>query len=233
MNKKRVGVVGDLHLPFAHPMYLRFVQDLFDSWGVNHIHFVGDIVDSHALSFWEHDPNGMSAEDEAARASIYLDEWKSVFPKATVCIGNHDARHYRVARKAGLPERFLRTYAEVWDTPQWKWKDSHVHDGVLYEHGTGSSGKDAAYNRALQNRCSLVMGHVHSYGGVKWHANDFNAIFGMNAGCGLDCRAYAMAYSKPFVIRPTLGAGIVIDGAYPYFEPMQIGRGQPYHRSRA
>lgn len=229
----RVGIVGDLHAPFVHPMYLRFVQDTFRAWRVDRVHFVGDIVDLHALSFWDHDPNGLSAEGEALASVECVNAWYKTFPKATVCIGNHDERHYRTARKAGLPDRYLRSYGDVWRTPKWDWQFEHIIDGVLYEHGTGTSGKDAAINLAIQKRRSIGIGHIHSFAGVKWHANQFNVIFGLNAGCGIDCKAYAFAYGKAFAVRPVLGCGIVIDGSEAYFQPMHIGRGSKYHRSRA
>jgi hypothetical protein len=214
-------------------MYWRFCQDIFAAWQVDRIVFAGDIVDLHALSFWDHDPNGMSAEGEAVASTPIVKKWHRTFEGADVCIGNHDERHYRVARKAGMPDRYMKSYAEVWDTPTWNWRFSHIIDGVLFEHGTGTSGKDAAINLAIQKRCSTVIGHVHSYAGVKWHANPHNAIFGLNVGCGIDCKAYAFAYGKAFPVRPVLGCGIVIDGYEAHFEPMAIGRGQKYHRSRA
>ena len=109
----------------------------------------------------------------------------------------------------------------------------HIIDEVLYEHGTGSSGKDAAMNLAIQKRISTVIGHVHSYAGVKWHSNPKSRIFGLNAGCGIDCKQYAFHYSKAFPVRPVLGCGIVFNGDYAAFVPMPCGRGEKYHRSRA
>lgn len=228
-----VGVVGDIHLPFEHPHYLEFCLDMFAQWRVNRIHLVGDVVDQHALGFWESDPAGMSAEDEAREAEEKLKPWRKKIKTATVCIGNHDARHYRTARRAGIPDRYLRDYSTVWGTPGWQWRESHVIDGVLYEHGIGTSGKDAAMNRAIKKRRSVVIGHVHTFAGVKYHANDFNRIFGMNAGCGIDCGRYAFEYAKPFAERPVLGCGIVIDGRHAYFEPMPITAGEEYHREAA
>ena len=229
----RVGVIGDTHFPFVHPMYLAFVQDTFEQWDVKKVVHIGDVVDAHAISFHEHDPDGRSAEDEAALAAVAVDAWYKAFPQALTCIGNHDQRHYRLAKRHGLPGRFLRGYADVWRTPGWKWDFSHHLDGVLYEHGTGTSGKDAAINRAVQKRSRLVIGHVHSYAGVKFHANEFDRIFGLNVGCGIDCRAYAFDYGAAFPIRPVLGCGIVLDGEYAYFEPMDCGTKGKYHRSRA
>ena len=228
-----IGVIGDLHAPFIHPMYQRFVSDTFESWGVDKVHFIGDIVDAHALGFWDHDPNGRSASDEASLAGQDVDSWYSLFPEATVSIGNHDERHYRVARKAGIPDSYLKGYRTIWGTPGWDWAMSHRHEGVLYEHGTGTSGKDGAFNRAMQKRISLVMGHIHSYAGVKYHTSDFSRIFAIQVGCGIDLRAYAFSYGMPFPTRPVLGCGIIQDGESAYFEPMPCGVKETYHRSRS
>ena len=229
----RVGVVGDLHAPFVHPMYLRFILDTFRKWRVNHVHFAGDIADQHALSQWEHNPNGMSSEDESSAAEREIGKWHKAFPGATVSIGNHDERHYRLARKNGMPDRYLRSYAEVWGTGKWKWDYEFRIDDVTHLHGTGASGKDAAINLAIQRRCSISMGHVHAYAGVKWHSNTDDTVFGLNSGCGIDIPAYAFDYGKSFPIRPVLGCGIVLDGEQAMFVKMPCGKGERYHRSRA
>jgi hypothetical protein len=52
----------------------------------------------------------------------------------------------------------------------------------------------------------------------------------MGVGCGIDTRAYAFSYGRDFITKPTLGCGIVIDGIRPIFEPMLIGRNEPYRR---
>lgn len=228
-----IGEVGDLHFPFCHPMYEQFCQDTFEEYRVDWIHFVGDIADHHAISFWEHSAVGMSAGQEMDATISDIEHWQTVFPKASVCIGNHDERHYRIARKYGLPDNYLKSYAEVWNTPKWDWKFSHTFDDVLHKHGTGSSGKNAAYNLAVQSRCSCVIGHIHSGGSVAWHSNPYNLVFGLNAGCGIDPTAYAFAYGTDYVVRPVLGCGIVIDGEHAFFEVMRCGPGEKYHRSRA
>lgn len=229
----RVGIVGDIHLPFTHPLYLRFCLDVFDAWAVDRIHFAGDIVDQHALGFWDLDPNGHSANMEADLAAEMLKDWVAYFPEASVSIGNHDERHFRKARKAGIPDRYIKDYAEVWESPGWDWCMQHWIDGVLYEHGTGSSSKDAAIKRAREKRTSLVMGHVHTAGFVSYTASELDRIFGLAVGCGIDCDSYAFAYGKPFPVRPVLGCGIVLDGVHAFFEPMPIGPSEQYNRQRA
>jgi hypothetical protein len=227
-----VGVIGDQHMPFVHPAYLAFCRDTFSKYSVQQVVNIGDVIDAHALSFHDHDPNGMSAEEEANAAMLSVQKWYRAFPGSLVCIGNHCARQFRAAQKAGIPDRYVRKYEDVWQTPKWKWALEHKLDGVLYEHGTGSSGKDAAFNRAVSQRCSVVIGHVHSYAGIKYHANPFSRIFGLNVGCGIDVGAYAFDYGKMFPVRPILGCGIVIDGDQGLFVPMPCGHKERYNRRR-
>jgi len=227
----RIGIISDLHEPFTHPMYSRFVQDIFEAWSIDKFHFIGDILDNHALSFWEHHRDVLSAEAEAEIAEKAVHRWYKLFPKATVDIGNHDARPDRVASKAGLPSRYMKDYKELWNTPGWDWQFSHRFDDVLYEHGTGTSGKDGAINRAIQKRTSLVMGHCHAFAGIKFHANDTSRIFGMNVGCGVDHSTYAVEYGKNYVTRGVLGCAVVIDGT-PYFEPMPCGPKEKYRKRK-
>ena len=227
----RVGIVGDIHLPFEHPRYLEFCRDTFRQWKVDKVVLIGDVVDHHALSFYEHDPDGLSASDEASAAVERLEAWKKAFPVADVTIGNHDERCFRAARRAGIPTRYLRNYADVFSTPNWKWAFEFRHDGVLYEHGS-TTGKYAAINAALGKRTSLVMGHTHSFAGVLWHTNPTSRIFALQVGCGIDIDAYAFAYGKTYANRPVLGCGIVLDGTWATFEVMPCGRREKYYRKR-
>jgi predicted phosphodiesterase len=229
----RIGVVGDLHCPFSHPLYLKFCQDAFSKHRVQHVHFAGDVADHHAISQWDADANGLSAEDEWSQAVGQIAKWYEAFPLATVSIGNHDERHCRLASKHGLPARYLQSYNNLWATHKWDWAFEHKHDGVLYTHGTGCSGKNAAISLAIQRRASVVIGHTHTYAGVTFHANPDNRIFGLNTGCGIDTRAYAFAYGRDNPVRPVLGCSVVVDGDCPIFIPMPCGRGERYNRSRA
>lgn len=229
----RVGVIADLHLPHDRPGYLEFVQDSFEAWQVDKIVFIGDVIDFHAISFHDIDPHGRSAEDERCEALQRLDAWKESFPEALVTIGNHDARAIRKAQAAGIPSHFLKDYAEVWDTPSWDWQLVHEVEGVLYEHGTGTSGKDAAYNRAIERRQSVVMGHTHTYPGVKWHCGPRDMIFGVNVGAAIDDESYAAAYALFSARKSVPCCGVILDGSFPYVEPMRYHRrSDPYHRSK-
>jgi predicted phosphodiesterase len=228
-----VLAIGDTHFPFVHPMYLSFCADMAEKHKADWIHHIGDVVDGHAISFHEHDPDGHSSGKELDLACEELDRWRDVFPQMSVSIGNHDERHVRAARKAGLSTRYLKSYSELFETPKWDWQFEHEFENVLYTHGTGSTGKDAAINLAVQRRCPVVQGHTHTYPGVKYHANQSSIIFGLQVGVGLDDKAYAMNYARNMVVKPVLGCGLVIDGESAQFLPMPCSRGQKYHRSRA
>jgi predicted phosphodiesterase len=228
----RVLVIGDTHFPFVHPMYRRFIQDMRNLYKPDRIVHVGDVQDQHAASpNYEGNPNGRSTGDEMNEALAETRKWHNTFRNVAVCIGNHDRRHIMAARKANLNDRYIRDYADVWETPTWDWRFSHRIDGVLYEHGTGTSGKNAAMNRAIDKRTSLVMGHTHTYAGVRYHANDTSIIFGLNVGCGIDIQAYAFEYGIDFAVRPVLGCGIITDGTLAQFIPMDCAK--KYNRRRA
>tara|TARA_R110000803_G_scaffold23906_2_gene58188 strand:+ start:8566 stop:9282 length:717 start_codon:yes stop_codon:yes gene_type:complete len=228
----RVGVVGDIHAPFTHPLYRQFCQDVFESWNINSTMFIGDIVDNHAISFHDNETSGLGAEQEADLALAEVDKWKELWPKAKVCVGNHDALHYRKCAKGGLPVRFVQEYSQVWNTPKWNWALQHEIDGVKYVHGTGLSGKYAAINHAVSQGQSVVMGHIHTAGYVIMHTNPAGRISGTQTGCGIDIDAYAFEYAKVFKDRCILGCAVVIDGIS-YFEPMPCSPKEKYHKSRA
>lgn len=222
-SDKNVLVIGDTHHPFTHKKYLDFVLRIRDKYKCTTVVHIGDVVDQHALSQWDHDPDGFAAGPERIAALRDLQDWYREFPDVKVCIGNHDSRIHTLAKKRGIPQAYLQLYEEVWEAPPgWKWGLAWKSNGVIYEHGTGSSGKLAAYNRCRDAGGSLVMGHIHTNPGVSWVTTTEKSFFGMNAGCGIDSSMYAMAYARPWRVRPTLGCGVVLDyGAEPHFIRMK------------
>jgi hypothetical protein len=118
----------------------------------------------------------------------------------------------------------MKTYEQIWDAPRgWKWNMELEIDHVRYIHGTGCSGQNGAISAATKARQSTVIGHIHSYGGVNYHASNNDMIFGMNVGCGIDVHSYAFEYGRNFTNKPTLGCGIVIEGQEAMFVPMKLG----------
>lgn len=223
-KKSRVLVIGDMHEPFSNRKYLEFVREVYNEFGCDQVVFIGDVVDNHAVSYHDHNPDGMSPGSELQQAKSKLQKWVSAFPKALVCIGNHDELLYRKAVTHGLPSEAFKGFNGIYGTPEtWQWRLSWDIDNVLYQHGTGNSGENAHKSRALKNRQSTVIGHVHSHAGVAYMASEKDLIFGMNVGCGIDIKSYAMVYGRNFVCRPTLGCGVVLEGKHAFFIPMDLG----------
>jgi predicted phosphodiesterase len=220
-----VGIIGDTHEPFCHKDYRDFCYETFNRFQVNKIVHIGDEVDNHALSYHENNSEAHSAASEADQAQEAMNKWYATFSEVSVIVGNHSALPYRKATTAGLPKRFIKTYEEIWEAPEgWKWHMELDIDYVKYIHGMGSSGQNGAINRAIRSRQSTVIGHIHSFGGVNYHANENDIIFGLNVGCGIDATRYAFEYGKPFVNKPTLGCGIVVGGRNAMFIPMNLGK---------
>ena len=217
----RVLHISDLHLPFTHPQALSFCKKLYKKYSCNKVVFAGDIIDHHAISFHESDPDGMSAGDELKLARKMIKPWIKAFPKAHVTIGNHDALTKRQAKANGIPSYMMRDLSEIYETPRWKWVMDVVIDDVLYFHGKGH-GKNAALNTALNERRSIAQGHAHSFAGVQYSTSTKDRIFGLNSGCLIDIEHYAFHYQRNFSVRPVLGSSVIIDGVLPIFEPMHL-----------
>ncbi len=227
----RVLVIGDIHEPVSRKGYMQFCLDLYEEWDCDTVVFIGDIVDWSAISFHAHNPEAPGPVDEFKLAFNAIQKWYRAFPKSYVCIGNHDARPKRLAESVNIPAKFIRDYAELWETPNWKWEQSMMIDDVYYCHGHGKGGGNTpAWNLSKKMGLSTVIGHFHSKGGIHWSANPLRRWFGMDVGCGLDDTAYAFAYAKEQVTRSILSAGIILDGI-PYHEVLRCGKGEPYHQS--
>ena len=224
LSKDNVLVVGDTHLPFERPDYLDFCLDIQKRCHCGRVIHIGDLVDNHAISYHEHDPNGQSPTDEMEEADKHLKDWFKAFPKVYLCRGNHDSLIDRKGKTVGLPKRAFRQFRDIWNLPN-GWIDGFEFefDGVLYKHGTGFSGRYAHVAAAERSRQSTVIGHTHSSLGVEYIVSSKDRIFGVNVGCGIDRKKYAFAYGKDFPRKPVVGCGIVTDrGQYVQAFPMSL-----------
>jgi len=227
----RTLVIPDLHAPCVRKYALEFCQDIYYQWDCNDVKFIGDVVDWSAISFHAHNPEAPGPSDEFKLAKAEIHKWYKAFPKASIMIGNHDARVIRLAESVDIPAKFIRSFKSTWETPKWKWVHHEIQDGVYYCHGhKKGGGKTPAWNIANKIGMSVVSGHFHSRAGVNWSTNPLRRWFGMNVGALIDDEAYAFAYASEQTERSVLGVGVVIDGI-PHFEPMPVGRGETYHDS--
>lgn len=215
--KKNVLVIGDLHEPFCLDGYLQHCIDTYNKYKCNEVVFIGDIIDNHASSYHETDPDGHSAGQELKMAIQRIKQWYSAFPKATVIIGNHDRLIMRKAYSSGLSKLWIKDYAEVLSTPGWTFTDSIEIDNVLYIHGEGGTAR-ARVRRDLQ---SIVQGHLHSQAYIDWCVGAKFKIFGAQVGCGVNHHSYAMAYGKEGP-KPAIACMVVLNGITPIHSMMNL-----------
>tara|TARA_B100000780_G_scaffold28420_2_gene18017 strand:+ start:1285 stop:2010 length:726 start_codon:yes stop_codon:yes gene_type:complete len=206
-KERRILIIGDLHAPFTLKGYLEFCKETYAIYNCNQVLFIGDILDNHAFSYHEPDPDGMSAGTELDRAIEDVQEWYKAFPNADVCIGNHDRMASRKAMTGGIPSVWIKSYNDVLGTPNWNWVETVVYDNVLYEHGEGGQ----AQAKAKNNMMSSVCGHTHTEAYVKWFVGKRFRVFGMQVGCGVDSKTYAAAYARNFK-KQAISCGVVLGG---------------------
>jgi hypothetical protein len=206
-KENRVLIVGDLHCPFEHPDYFDFCVDIYESWNLNKVVFIGDIIDNHFSSYHENEFDADGGGKELSTAIKHLDKWKNQFPKADVIIGNHDRMIMRKAKTSSIPKAWIKSYNDVLGTKKWKWHDRLVIDGVQYVHGEGGTAK----TRAKNDMMSTVQGHIHTQAECIWTVGNKSKIFGMQVGCGIDRDSFAMAYAKNYK-KQAVGCGVVIGG---------------------
>lgn len=212
-KERRILVVGDLHCPFEHKDYFDHCVKAYQIFACNQVVFIGDLIDSHASSRHETDPDGFSPRTELDMAIESLKKWNTAFPVADVVIGNHDRIVLRKAFSSSIPSVWIKSFNEVLGT-NWNWVDSIEYDGVKYIHGEGATAKTRAKNEMQ----SIVQGHRHTEMETVYMMGK-ETIFGMQTGCGVDDKSYAMAYAKNYK-KPALGVGIVLGGTVAFNYPM-------------
>lgn len=221
INNTNVLVIADLHEPFCRKGYLEHCKQMQKKYDCGTIVLIGDEVDLCGVSQWEKDPDGFSPGTEASLAQEKMKIWYDTFPNAYVCIGNHTARPFRMAKANGIPKKFIKSYEEAWEAPKgWKWADSWDLFGVHYTHGTGYSGAGAAIRIATRHRVNTVIGHIHSEAGIQYSASKIDLVWGMQVGGALDDTSYAAFYAKDQLKKSIVGCGIVLGGKLPIYEPM-------------
>lgn len=217
-NISKILVVGDLHAPFTREGYLEFCQDIYRKYDCNEVIFIGDLIDNHFSSFHDTDPDGHGAAEELRLAKQQIQQWYKVFPKARVCIGNHDLIPVRKAFNAGLSKLWIKPISEVLDTTNWIYEEEFYINEVLYTHGTGRK----ANKRMHADLISVVQGHYHSESYVEYSVGKFKKMFAMQVGCGVDDKSYAMAYGRHFD-KMHINCGVVLEnGTLPILEYMKL-----------
>lgn len=189
-KQSRVLAFSCAHLPYEHPFFLQFLEDMYHKHNCNRVVCLGDLIDKHAMSFHTSDPNMMSAGYETKEAIRKAHMLRELFPKADWCLGNHDLIALRKAHKAGVSDEWVRAPQEVLGL-EWNVCDKVIIDGVLYRHHGPVS------LTASKAGMSVVQGHEHSKGRIVWHGNeDGTALFSAQCPSLIDKTHEAFAYGK-------------------------------------
>lgn len=205
-NTKNIMVIGDLHEPFTLKGYREFCIATAKKYAITHVILIGDIIDNHFSNYHETDPNGLGGEEELSLAVTAISKWVSAFPNADVIIGNHDRLVMRKAFTGGIPKQWIRDYKDVLGAPSWNFVESRTYDHIRYIHGEGAT----ARTRCRKDLISTVQGHRHTDAYTEYVVGETFKIFGMQVGCGVDRKSYAMAYAKDYP-KQAIGVGVILD----------------------
>jgi len=216
--------MSDTHYPFSIKGYEEFAFSIYKKYKCDTVIHCGDIVDFHAVdSHHEPEPDAKDANTELDEALEKLAVLFKYFPKGKLCLGNHDTRILKAAAKVKLTSRMLVPFRDLLHIPSgWEIGENFIIDNTLFDHGEGYSGASGHRAKAITEMMNCVIGHLHSFAGVGYVANENILVWGMNVGCGIDRSAYSMRYGHYMKNKPTIGVGVVINGI-PFWEPMPLG----------
>jgi hypothetical protein len=220
LNKDNVLFVADLHAPHILSGYLEWCKDLQEKYNCGTVIFSGDIIDSGAWSYHEHNPDLPGVKDELYAAKEQLKKVFKLFPEAISLWGNHDLLISRKMKTAGLSQEFMKDFGQIIEAPKtWKFMHQYKKDNVLYKHGAIGD----AFKAAVESRISTCQGHFHAKSFVQWSVSEKDAIFGLQVGGGFDRNKMAFDYAKPFHKKPIISCGLILDqGTTPIVKIMPL-----------
>lgn len=205
-KENRILVIGDLHEPFCLDGYLEFCLEQSEKFNTNRTIFIGDVIDNHFSSYHETSADGMGGGQELDLSINKIAKWRDAFPKADVIIGNHDRLIMRKAQTSAIPSKWIKSYKDVLEVPEWNFVERLVIDDVQYIHGEGGT----ARTKCKADLMSTVQGHLHTQAYTEYVVGQNFKIYGSQVGCGINHKAYAMAYAK-YGKKPAIGCMVVLD----------------------
>jgi metallophosphoesterase superfamily enzyme len=205
-KENRILVIGDLHEPFCLDGYREFCLEQSEKFNTNRTIFIGDVIDNHYASYHETDADGMGGGQELDLSINKIAKWRDAFPKADVIIGNHDRLIMRKAQTSAIPSKWIKSYKDVLEVPEWNFVERLVIDDVQYIHGEGGT----ARTKCKADLMSTVQGHLHTQAYTEYVVGQNFKIYGSQVGCGINHKAYAMAYAK-YGKKPAIGCMVVLD----------------------
>ena len=222
-NNKSILVISDLHTPYQHPDAVAFLAAVKAKFKPTRVILTGDEIDSHAMSFHDHDPDLASAGTELDRAIKSLEPIYKMFPVADILESNHGSLVMRKALAHGMPKAVFKSPGQIIEAPKgWNWHfeiaDKLPNGTPVYFHH--SKGANVKKNSQAMGS-SFVQGHHHESFEIQYWGNPHALLFGMTVGCLVDPTSLAMAYNKNNLKRPVIGLGVIVD-SIPQLIPMVL-----------
>ena len=213
MKNKRILVISDMHIPYHHKDSIKFLKEIKKEFKPDRIINIGDLLDFHAISMHEHNPDLYSAGHELDKAKEYIQQLEAIFPEVTEVDSNHSSLVYRRALKYGMSKQFLKPYGDFLGTRKWKWVDDLTltmsnNQRCFFTHGRSADVLKVSQAMGM----SAVQGHYHTKFVISYWANPDNLFFAMNVGCLAAQKHMAFAYAKNFRTRFIMGCGIINNG---------------------
>ena len=203
---RNVLCIGDLHEPFCLDAYLDWCAKQYQIYQCNQVIFIGDIIDNHYSSYHETCADGMGGAEELELSIKRIARWHKVFPKATVIIGNHDRMIMRKSQTSAIPSKWIKSYKEVLEVPQWDFLERYELNDVQYIHGEAGT----ARTKCRADMMNTVQGHLHTQCYTENYVGAKYRIYGMQVGCGIDFKSYGMAYAKAGK-KPAIACGVILN----------------------
>ena len=170
---KKLGVIGDLHIPYHDEDAIETACDKMEAEGVDSILINGDLLDFYQLSFHEKDPRKVHFKNEIEAGKQFFEYMRSRFPGIPIYFipGNHENRF----------ERYLRIKAsELLDMDEFRldvilhvaeykieyipFRTKVVFGDFLIEHGDkipGAGGVVPARTALMRLKTNCIINHFH------------------------------------------------------------------------
>ena len=148
----------------------------------------------------------MGGADELELAIKRISRWRDAFPVATVLIGNHDRLIMRKAQTSAIPSKWIKSYKDVLEVPDWDFVERYVKYDVQFIHGEAGT----ARTKCRADMMNTVQGHLHTQAYTEHYVGQNYRIYGTQVGCGIDFDKYSFAYAKAGK-KPAIGCVVVKD----------------------
>jgi len=201
-------IIWDIHEPVSIEWYLKFCRDQQEKWKCGTVIFIWDIVDFNSFSYHEKIPEELNPYWEVALAKAKLKDWFLTFPKAKVCLWNHDLLPYRKAITAWLLRSMIQSPHEIfWAPSTYEFWEEFIIDNIIYTHWNMWN----ARNKAPLEWMSIVSWHSHNIAWVQYFRNRHKQIFWMQVWTWIDYSKRNFDYARITPKQPILSCWVILD----------------------